>query len=195
MEEMEQFTDITEKKSHKGLICGIIIVLLIGIIGFGYYYKNKPEIIFKTATNKIYKSLNISNITKSEKVDFDLAFNINADGNKELVTDEIKEVLNIINNLAFKFSLYNDLDKNVFKLDFGTDYKNKELLNAGAYYENDKIYLNLNDLYDKTIYDEVKIDKDSVKIDEKDVKVIIEEYFKALDKGLGKAKFETEKEI
>ena len=40
-EQMEQFTDLMEKKGHKGLICGVLVVLVLGLLAFGYFYKNK----------------------------------------------------------------------------------------------------------------------------------------------------------
>ena len=190
-EQMEQFTDLMEKKGHKGLICGVLVVLVLGLLAFGYFYKNKPEIVFKIAANKTFKSFKIEDLAKI-KTDGDLAFYVNVNGKSELVTDEIKEVFNVLNNMLFKFSVYEDLDKKIYKLDMSADYNKKELLNIGAYYEDNKVYLDLKDLYDKIIYDEVKI-TDELDIDKNDVKVLIEEYFAALDKGLVKAKYEKEK--
>ena len=182
-----------KKNGYKGLICAVILILLIGLIGFGYYYKNKPEVIFKTTTSRVHKSLYIDDNVKSNKVDFDFLLNVDVSGNKELATEEVKKLVNVVNNLLFKFSLYNDLESNILNLGINTQYNKKELFNTSVYYENNKVYLDLKDLYDKIIYDEVEVDKDENKINVDDVKTILDEYFTGLEEALNKAKFETEK--
>lgn len=193
MEEMEQFSDLTTKKSHKGLFCGILIVLLLGLIGFGYYYKSKPDVVFKLAVNRAYKGFNAKTLKSKSKVDFDMAFNLKVDGKSEFVDDKVKEVFDVINNMFLKFSLYEDKENNIYKLDLDAEYRNKELINVGAYYENKKVYLNLNDLYDKLIYDEVDLEEYTNKVNKEDVENIVNEYYKALNKALEKGTFATEK--
>lgn len=193
MEGMEQFSDLTEKKSHKGIICGILIVLLLGLIGFGYYYKSKPNVVFKMAVNRAYKGFNVKTLSSKSKTDFDLAFNLNVNGESDLINEDAKELINLINAMLLKFSIYEDGDNNIYKLDFGADYKNKELINVGAYYENKKVYLDLNDLYDKVIYDELDLEEYTKKINKDDLKTVLDEYYKALNKALDKGTFATEK--
>lgn len=193
MEEMEKFSDLTEKKSHKGIICAILIVLLVGLIGFGYYYKNKPDVIFKTAANKAYKALNANIANGKSKADLDMAFNISVDGESLLITEDVKPIVDLVNDLLFKFSVYEDLDSNIYKLDLKADYKKNEVINVGAYYENKKAYVNLNDLFDKVIYTDIDLEEVTNKISKADVKVLLEELSKALDKALDKASFTSEK--
>ncbi len=193
MEEMEKFSDLTEKKSHKGIVCGLLIVLLLGLIGFGYYYKSKPEVVFKLAANRAYKGFSVKQLKSKSKVDLDLAFNVKADENSEVVEEDAKKVFDIVNDMLLKLSIYEDDDNNIYKVDIEADYKNKELVAVDAYYENKKVYLDLNDLYDKLIYDEVDLEEFTKKVDKDDIKVVIDEYYKALNKALDKGTFTTEK--
>ena len=110
MEEMEKFSDLTEKKSHKGIVCGLLIVLLLGLIGFGYYYKSKPEVVFKLAANRAYKGFSVKQLKSKSKVDLDLAFNVKADENSEAVEEDAKKVFDIVNDMLLKLSIYEDDD-------------------------------------------------------------------------------------
>ena len=186
-EKMEVFTDVVEKKGPKGLICAILVILLLGLIGFGYYYKNKPEVVFKTALNKAFK-LAKNNVQEDKaQVDFDFKFNLSSN------MDELKEVEDLFNNLKFRGSIYEDLSNKVYNLNVKADYRNSEVINLGAYYENEKAYLNLNDLFDKLIYADVKLSELSIDITDEDIKVLLDETHNALMKSLEKCNISKEK--
>ena len=91
-------SDINYTKNNSNVILFVIILLLLGVIIGGYFYVTKPDVMFNTLINKIYKSANkeIKNYEQT-KADIDMSFNIYAG-------DEYKDILDIVNNIfrAFK---------------------------------------------------------------------------------------------
>lgn len=185
--EMEVFSDMVEKKGHKVIWAVIVVVvLLLGAVGFVYYRNTRPEVVFTKLLNNVYKStVNKEESYKQVKAVFDMKATVDAG-------EEYKELTDLINNMAINLSVNYDLNSEVFVLNLGANYNEKTLANVNMYYEKDVVYVELKDLFDKLI----KLDVDAeekVEINEDDIKVIIDEVYNALKVALKEGKYVTSK--
>lgn len=188
-EVMDDFSDLKEKKSGLKYFLMFIIILLLGVIGFGYYYTSKPDVVFTTLLNKVYKEA-----LKEEKfnqVKMTTNMNIKVDAK-----EEYKDYTDIINNVKLRMTEHIDLNDNIFKLEIGADYKEKLLANLNAYYKDNTMYFELKDILDKIIKVDAKDEMSEEEIDinklySSDSKVIINNLYNALKETLKKGTYIT----
>ncbi len=154
----------------------LIIFLLAGIV-LGFIYVNKSEVIFQMTLNNVFDLI--------EKDDLFDSNNISLKGNAslEINGDEInEEISNIINDISLKLNISTDLKNNLFSASLGAIYQEGNLFDLKAYYENNSLYLNLGDLYDKNLKIESEEDLSNISI--ADYKIMYEEIKTALIKSL-----------
>lgn len=174
------------KKSHKGVLV-LLIILLLGVIGGGYYYITRPDVVFTTLLNKVYKSAN-EEVEDYKQIKLNLDFNVNVDAG-----EEYKEITDLINNIKINSSFNFDATTEKFVLGLGADYKNKSLLNANMYYEEEMAYIELKDLFDKLIKVEVEPTEEEVEFTEEDINILIEEVYGALKNTLKVGEYTSSK--
>ena len=183
-EVMSDFADLKEKKGGVKYFCLLLIILLLGVIGFGYYYVTKPDVVFTTLLNKVYKEA----LKESNFEQLKMTTNMNI---KIEASEEYKEYTDIINNINFRMNEHIDLTDNTFKLEIGADYKEKLLANINAYYKDNTMYFEIKDILDKIIKVDLKKenqeneqDIDINKLYSNDSKVIINKLYEALKETL-----------
>jgi len=167
----------------------LLIVLLFGVIIGGYYYVNRPEVVFNLLLNEVYESAS-NEIKNYNQVKTKVDFNINVD-----MGEEYKDITNLINDFKISSSVNMDLENNSFVLGLSADYKNKSLLGLEMYYENNKAYIDLKDLFNKLIEVDVEMEETTeLDITESDINIIVETIFNAVKDAIHVAEYSTSKE-
>lgn len=178
---MEEVTTNVAKKSHKGLIVGIVVVLalvLLGVLGYFYFHKNKPEDVFSSLVKSFDKQVNNTTTGyKQLKTNFELSLNVDAG-------EEYKSITDIVNNVLLKISVNSDLNTKELLANVKAEYKNKNVIDVDAFYTDSKLYVDLKDLFDKTLYTDVEVDDEEVNVTVDDVQVLYTEVSAAVKKAL-----------
>lgn len=181
-----EFIEVNKKSPVATILCVVLIVALLGVVGFGFVYKNKPEVVFSSLVNKVSKETKKKVDFKQSKLDFDLSLNVDAGSEYKTYTD-------LINNILLKMSVNTDLNTKEVSATIKADYKSKELLNVDAYYGNKTAYINLNDLFDKVISSPVEIEESNVKLTQDDINTLTEEVINAFKAALKEGKYSSSK--
>lgn len=147
-----------EKSKHKGLKIFLLILLIVGLIGGAYYYyknyyNNPVEKVKNVIINleekineRLQATINFGN--KSYKVNGLLKFNLQSS-----IDNEKYQAFNkIFNNLVLQINGDVDLKNNIANLDLSSKVNNENLINGNLYMENNKVYVQSSELYDKYIY-------------------------------------------
>jgi hypothetical protein len=127
-----------EKKKKKRKVLIIILVILILLCGGFYYYDNyfiTPKKVFEKGIDQANSSL-VKNTTSANTYTGYVKANIKT-------TD-----LNVGGTINYAI----DYSGQKILLDYDTKYKDQALLSGKAYLTSDKIYLYLNNIYNKYIY-------------------------------------------
>lgn len=187
--DMEVFSDLIEKKRNYKWILVVLIILLLGVIGFGYYYVTRPDVVFNTLLNRAYKEANkTSEEYKQMKVSLDMNASVD-------MGDEYKEFTDIIKNISINTSINYDSTNDTFALNLKADYKKKELASANMYYENKAVYVELKNLLDKLVKIDVEDElENDINITDDDINTLFEEVYKALKSTLKVAEYTSSKE-
>ena len=185
------FSDVKKKNFPVWII--FLILLLIVFFGGLYYFLiiDTPKNIFGVfLNNKLY---NIK-IADYEKINID--FDVNT---KFISSDDVfKDMFDVINNITVKGSVGEDLINKLFFVNLEPMYESKKLLSMNAYYEDNNIYLESNDIYDKVLKTEVPDEvvntiNELLKNDSRDeVDIIMNSVRNALSDVLNNIKFEKE---
>lgn len=188
-EENLEFEDFREKKSKKGLIIGVIIliaVIIIAILGGKYFLsKNTAESFLENNITKL--TTNINNLIGNETSDLkdiykdDLISNINL----KLTTDA--KDLKAYNNIELNAKTNINLNDNYADID-ATLKQNTANLNGNLVLTRDKLYIDSKDIFSKGLY--IDMEEDYFKT----IEEYLEEYedtlstsdIKALITNLGK---------
>ena len=185
-EVMDDFSDLKEKKSGLKYFLIFIIILLLGVIGFGYYYISKPDVVFTTLLNKAYKEALEEEKFNQLKMTANMNIKIDA-------PEEYKEYADIINNINLRMIEHIDLTDSTFKIELGADYKEKLLANLNAYYKDNTMYFELKDIVDKIIKVDAKDEmSEDLKFDDSfinDTEVIANNIYEALKLSLKKGTY------
>ena len=185
-EVMDDFSDLKEKKSGLKYFLIFIIILLLGVIGFGYYYISKPDVVFTTLLNKVYKEA--LDEEKFNQLKMTANMNIKIDAK-----EEYKDYTDIINNINLRMIEHIDLTDSTFKIELGADYKEKLLANLNAYYKDNTMYFELKDIVDKIIKVDAKDEmSEDLKFDDSfinDTEVIANNIYEALKLSLKKGTY------
>lgn len=176
---------IYKKKSF--LVCYLLIMLLLGVIGFGYYYVNKPEVIFNTMLKNVYEYTS-SNYEKINQVRMNMDLGVDISGN-----NEYEKITNLINNFKLNTSVNVDLINEDIAFDIDLDYKDDSIAKIDAYLKEKEAYIDLNDIFDKIIKykfsEEVEINYDN-----KDMSTLLRYQYNAVKEALKVAIYSSEKQ-
>lgn len=176
---------VEKKKAPILQIFGIIILILLLASGIYYYFViDNPKTILKTYFNSIPS---IDNINYPKYMEYSIK--VNVDSNDK----ENEEFYNLLNKLILNIKYDNNEEYNLYTFNLG--YEDKVLPNIKLQTKNNenKIYLLLEDIYDKTIEidlgneehkDISKIDKDDIEKEFNNIYDILKEEIKnILEKG------------
>lgn len=132
-----------EEKKKKSFAPVIVVILLLVILGAGGFYGyqmffSKP---YQKVVESAFAKIKTSNILKgSYKVTGDLSFSSD----------------NALNGMKFDFSVSVDQANRKELLSMGYSESDKKIMSDDVYIDNDKVYVNLNNMYDKVLVYDIK---------------------------------------
>lgn len=175
----------------KGVLLGgiiLIALLVIGAVAAYYFTPVKPKKVFTTILDKVYES------NKSKQKDLD-----SITGKMNLKTDlhsndnSTENILEILNDLEIRYEYGMDFKEKKIYVLLDTFYKEKELLNATAQLQEENAYINLKDIYDKTLQVPMEgLEEMLSMVNQKDYDTILKHLKNALDKALKEKYFSKE---
>ncbi len=182
---------INKKTKQKGLIIGgilLLVVLLLGMIIFTLV-SVKPKKIFTTSIDKVYSYVKENNNTiETTSGKFTFTTDLHSKNTQE------EKILDIVNNLILSIHYGVDIDNKKINMDLDSQYKNKELLKANLFVENENAYVFLNDLYSKYIQVPIEgFDEAFATMKNKDdYEIVLKHLKEALNKALKDDYFQKE---
>lgn len=191
--EMDDDTFKEPKNTHTGTI--ILILLLVILLGGGIYYYfvlDNPKMIFKVFTKEITKMIPYEEYSGYDE--FNITYDIDATINDAMGKDN--KIYNIINKVGFKGRIGYDKDKKMSSLVMNNTYDDELLPVIKMLVTDDNMYVNIEEVYDKTIKIEKVLDKDgssnnsSVTID--DYKYLFQKDIDTFKSGLDNANYRKE---
>ena len=147
MEENKNETPM--KKSNKGLVAILAIIIIAILAGVGYYFlkPTSPKDIFVGGINSAFENSEKQLSTDVTKMNTTVTLS----GNIESSNEEISKVAKYINEGKLTYNVQFDKETKKALLSANVDYQNENLLSGKIYYANgdDNIYLYVQDLFDK----------------------------------------------
>lgn len=179
----------TKKSNIKWLLPIIIIVLLVGIIGFIFYISRSPKVLFNSFINKAYKELNNNIVNDINSISGTISLQPNIS-----TKDETNEIFEILNNVYINAEYEIDYEKKEALVKLDTQYEKEDLLDLDVYFEDEKGYVLIKDVYDKYLSTDVDGFDDMFEKVEftDDHRIVIEEAKKSITKSLKSEYFEKE---
>lgn len=181
------------KPKRRGLKIFItIVVILLALVGAGFAYLK----FLKPDAQKVYGQMLQKYSSEIIKV---LENNTNAgsfvqEGNISIKTD--MNDYSILNGISLDYSMGLDSNSKIMNANIVYKEQDKNILNAGVYMQDNKIYLKSNQIYNGLLYiDEAEDDELNMYVSPEDVKkvdVLLEKGTKHLQKALTKATYKTE---
>lgn len=175
------------KKSKKGLIFGIIalIILVLGGVFAYFYIKTAPKKIFSMVINSASNLIN-TNISEPTTITNGFYFNIGFEDMKE-----DNKIYDILNNLYVIFDSKVDKQNKNTLFNLTAKYKEDTLISGDAYVVKENAYVLLKDIYDKFI--KVPLDpnmlNDLYEANYVNALTVLKELLKEVDNSLDKKYF------
>ena len=159
LEKEEKIEEITEKKDNKKPIiitACMAVALIVGLV-VAYTKILNPKSIFVKSVNKGYAKLErkLDNymVTNKNKKPFiisgDVKFSMDAD--KNLIDEETKKSFEEFAKLKLSERFGIDQKNNQMIMNLRYMYDKEDIFNMGAYFKDDKTYIELKNIYDKYI--------------------------------------------
>ena len=151
-------SDEFEKKSgsKKGLLLTLVVIVLIAAVVGGIYILKKkktgePEAIVEKTVNSLFET---TEKTSEKPTRVEMEFTASVSGNDA----NVKMVNSILKEIKLKTTTEMDLSKKIFNSNVVVSYSDEDIINASAFFQDEKIYFYLKDLYSKFI----EIDEDTL---------------------------------
>lgn len=178
-----------DKKKKSGIIIGSVVAIIAIVAVLVPTLLKSPKTVFIGAIDKAYNGINkLLDVNKydSAKSSVKMSFDLKSEDS------EAQQYFDIFNKLSIDCTTGIDSKNKVINMAFNTNYDGSTLANLKVYGENAKIYLFLENIYDKYImtdvegYDELFADNsESVK----DIKQIFNSTEKAITGALKKQNY------
>ena len=137
------------KKSNKGLVAVLAIIVIAILVGVGYYFlrPTSPKDVFVGGINSAFESSEKQLAEEVKKINTTVTLS----GNIESSDEEINQVAKYINEGKMSYNVQLDKETKKILLSANIDYKNENLLSGKLYYANgdENVYLYVQDLFDK----------------------------------------------
>lgn len=137
------------KKSNKGLVAVLAIIVIAILVGVGYYFlrPTSPKDVFVGGINSAFESSEKQLAEEVKKINTTVTLS----GNIESSDEEINQVAKYINEGKMSYNVQLDKETKKILLSANIDYKDENLLSGKLYYENgdENVYLYVQDLFDK----------------------------------------------
>lgn len=160
------------------------ILIFLSLIAFGGYYfittKPKPKEIFTSTIDKTFEKITMQNDVNSVVGNVSLKTNLHSD-NKT-----IEKMLDIVNNLDVNFKYGIDFNNDNIHTALDANYNQDELVDISTCIESNGLYINLKDIYDKTMLIPIKKYINSVValFNQNDIKIISKSLNDAINDSL-----------
>lgn len=152
---------VEKKKAPILQIFGIIILILLLASGIYYYFViDNPKTILKTYFNSIPS---IDNINYPKYMEYSIK--VNVDSNDK----ENEEFYNLLNKLILNIKYNNNEEYNLYTLNLGYEDKVLPSIKLQTKNNDNKMYLLLEDIYDKTIELDLNNEEDISKINRNNI--------------------------
>jgi len=180
-------------KSKKGIIALVlaIIIILVGLLGFGFYLLKSPKMIFSSLINKVYKEASAAMVDfNTMSGSFTLQTNIETN-------DESNMMYEIINNVFVGIDYELDYNNKTALTKITTKYSDEKLVDLEVYLKESSGYVLLKDIYDKYISVDLGETVDSIFETTRyteDHKIVLSELKTAISKSLKSKYFDSETE-
>lgn len=182
---------------HKKLITIIFIVLILffGVIGiWGYILSSSSKNVFLKTIDKVYNL--VFERTDNEIFNsntFEMIFDLKINGST--ADESSKQFLNMLNKISLNGKAQIDFNNKVFLMNLDSNYDSSSLIKLDTYFKQGKIYLDLNDIYNKKISIDAKELNELFKIKEyyNDIYVIASKLKDILKSSLKDDYFITDK--
>ena len=146
METIEEFNENfdVKKPKKKGLLITVIaiIAVVIALIATYFLIFTKPQFIFSKAIDKMFVK---TEKFDSMKMDYKLKASVETDDTK------IKKYTDEIEKCTLEFGLQLDAESKQEVVALGLDYKDEQVIDLKTYYNNEGIYLYLDEIFEKYI--------------------------------------------
>ena len=137
------------KKSNKGLVAVLAIIVIAILVGVGYYFLKpiSPKDVFVGGIEKVFNSSTEKMGEDVKKVNSTIVLSGNIDSSNE----EIKQVAKYINEGKLTYNVQLDKEAKKLLLSANVDYQNENLLSGKVYYASgdENVYIFIQDLFDK----------------------------------------------
>ena len=145
----ENKNETPTKKSNKGLVAVLAIIVIAIIVGVGYYFlrPTSPKDVFVGGINSAFESSEKQLAEEVKKINTTVTLS----GNIESSDEEINQVAKYINEGKMSYNVQLDKETKKILLSANIDYKDENLLSGKLYYANgdENVYLYVQDLFDK----------------------------------------------
>lgn len=201
------FIDERKKGNKKPFVILAVIILALAVgLYFGYTKLFSTKEVFKRTVNSGYKQFekildNFNEERNNNKSSYlKTETDIKVDLNSSLIDKNTQNLINEINKLKFNTEIGIDYKNESLKGIVSTKYQNQDLLGVATYLSEEKLYIELKNLYDKYIelsdFDFSKLmDKDKEKgINIEDVKYFTSKTKDVFINSISNKDFEKSKE-
>lgn len=153
-----------KKKGKTALIItlSVILILIVAVVAIYFLVLSNPKYVFSQMLDRVFtmgtQNYNTINIETSIKPSFDL--------DDENDNEEAKLLEDFTLNLGMQL----DFTSKKEIIDLGIEYKDDDALSGRGIFTNDKLYVYLNDIFDKYIYTDI----DNLSEEYKDVYEIVQ---------------------
>lgn len=145
----ENKNETPTKKSKKGLVAVLAIIIIAILVGAGYYFlrPTSPKDVFVGGINSAFESSEKQLAEEVKKINTTVTLS----GNIESSDEEINQVAKYINEGKISYNVQLDKETKKVLLSANVDYQNENLLSGKLYYANgdENVYLYVQDLFDK----------------------------------------------
>lgn len=173
MDNQEKISNITKqsertKKDSKKIIVPIVVILIFLVALFAIYnfvFCNSKS-IFLRAINSEYQKLDdklnkitnsdLNTMAKNKAIKANYTFDIDINADDIVAGTNYEGLIDEINKLNFEMNTGVDNKNKKFSYNIKANYEQDNLINAFAYGQKEKIYIELKDLFDKYIEVPVK---------------------------------------
>ncbi len=183
-------------KKRKGNILLIVITLIVLVIAitslllYNNSLKTKPKTFFVSTIDRIFEQVQVQEDINS------FLENVNVKTNLRSDNKVIAETLNILNHMNMNFKAGIDYNTHEIRMSMDSNYNEETLLNSDASIMQDGFYINVEDIYNKTIL--IPINKYNYLVsslfDQNNIKIILKSLNMAINDSL-QDKYFSQKEV
>ena len=163
--------------------CAILVFIILIVAVGGYCFvstKSKAKDVFTSTIDKAFEKITSQDNLSSIAGDISIKTNLSSDDKS------IEKMLDIVNNLDADIKYGIDYNTNNLNIVSKARYNQEELINISSYIENNELFINLNDIYNKTINIPIKKHNNYVStiFNQNDMKIIAKQLNKAINNSL-----------